>query len=743
MLSGLKNILTRIRPFRGLKGILLLTGAVFTLIMAGLFVFQPQFLRLMEYRVYDAMLRSIPVQEASEQVVIVDLDEESLEEFGQWPWPRYRVALLLEQIRRAGAASIGLDIVFAEKDRTSPAVIQEQLQKELGVDIDFKGLPPGLEDHDAVLADILAQGNYALGYYLDMHPRQRTPGSSHLHPVQVSSVGPAEAPALEDKLFNASGATSNIEVLSQAAAGSGFMNVAPDADGIIRKVPMLMSLDGEIYPSLAVATLMNVLGTSQALVRSTSSGPESMRLGDLSIPVDGRGQLLLNYRGPGGSFEYISARDVLNNKVDPADLQDRIVLLGTSAAGLRDIRATPLDSVYPGVEAQATVIDNILQGDFLKRPDWALGLELFLVAGLGLATTMMLVFLSGWWLVVPLGLCAAGLWWGSVHLLGAYGLYISPFMPLLTLVGNFSLLSFQKFWIEEKEKRKVRNTFEHYLSPEVITWVMKNPQYLRLGGEKKNLTILFSDIRSFTNISEAMEPGELVDFMNDYLTSMSEVILENGGTLDKYMGDAIMAFFGAPRDMQDHALRAHRTAVQMVERLYRLREKWSLPGCSRMEIGVGISSGEVVVGNMGSAKRFNYTVMGDQVNLAARLEGLTKTYGVRTLVSEFTREQAGADMICREMDLVRVKGKKRPVAVFEPFGTDYFTGGEYAFIPRFEQGLQAYRRQEWDQAVKHFERVLELKPGDGPSEVFIKRCRVMAEDPPGPGWDGVWIMQSK
>lgn len=743
MPSSLTSVLFRAFSGRGLRMTLVLTGVLLTLFLAGLFVFQPFFLRLMENKVYDAMLRFTSSGEASEQIIIVDLDEESLEEFGQWPWPRYRVALLLDKLRRAGSVSVGLDVVFAEKDRTSPRIIRDQLRRELNVEIEFTGLPPALDDNDAIMANVLAQGPFALGYYLDM----RTPRESHrqhqLHPLQAAVVGAPEAPALEDSLFPAQGVTGNIDVLARSAPNSGFINVAPDEDGVIRRAPLLMAYNGRFYPSLALAVLLNTLDAGQVLVHSSSSGPEFMRLQQIQIPMDSKGQLLLNYRGPGRSFEYISARDILYDRLNPDHLEGKIILVGTSAAGLKDIRATPFDPAYPGVEIQATVMDNILSGDFLHRPDWALGLELILVVGLGLFSTAILSWLGGLWLVLPLGICAAGVWWGSAHLLGAHGMYISPFMPLLTLAGNFSVLNVQKFWIEEREKRKTRRTFEHYLSPEVISRVMKNPQLLRLGGEKRDLSILFADIRNFTSISESLEPGELVDFMNDYLSNMTEVILNNGGTLDKYIGDAIMAFFGAPEDMPDHALRVYVTAMEMLERLDQCRNRWCFPGFPPVDIGVGISSGEVIVGNIGSSKRFNYTVMGDQVNLAARLEGLTKTYGVRALLSEFTREKAGPEMVCREIDLVRVKGRERAVAVFEPLVQDVVTNGRSAFIQPFEQGLDAYRLQRWDEAIGFFERVLELKPEDKPSLVYINRCRMMAQDPPGADWDGVWVMETK
>jgi adenylate cyclase len=729
------------------KGSVFVTGLIFTLLMAGIFVFKPGFLRILELKVYDTMFQITYSDKASDQVVIVDLDEESLTAFGQWPWPRYRVALMLEKIRRQGAVSIGLDMVFAEEDRTSPRIIRDQLRDELGVNIDFTGLPQGLEDNDLILANILEGGPYILGYYFDMHKRSHHDGQivsrANLHPLQLAIVGPSDSPPLHKSVFEALEVTGNIPALSQAAPGSGFMNVAPDADGVIRRVPLIMSYEEEYYPSLALGAVMQLLGTRQAMARTTSGGAESIRIANLTIPLDAKGQLLLNFRGPSRTFTYISARDILRDQTEANAFKDKIVFVGTSAAGLKDIRTMPLDPIYPGVETHATVVDNILTGEFLHRPDWALGLELVFIIAAGMMATVFLVWLGGLWMLAPMAVFAAGSIFGTLYTLKNHGMYFSPFMPLLTLAGNFSLLTFQKFWLEEKEKRKIKNTFEHYLSPDVIKRVMKNPDLLKLGGEKKNLSILFSDIRSFTNISESMSPQELVTFMNEYLSAMTDIILKNGGTLDKYMGDAIMAFFGAPEDIQDHALVAGNTALEMLEKLNECRDKWCLPGPYTLEIGIGISSGEVIVGNMGSRKRFSYTVMGDQVNLASRLEGLTKEYGVKTLISGFTREQAGEKLVCREIDLVRVKGKEQPVAVYEPFAGDDSTRGGFDFIPSFEQGLASYRGQEWKKAETFFNKVLKMKPGDKPSLIYIDRCRKMALSPPGPEWDGVWIMKTK
>jgi adenylate cyclase len=665
--------------------------------------------------------------------------------------------MLVERIRRAGAAAIALDIVFAEEDRTSPDVLRKTLDSELGVQIGFSGLPAGLEDNDRVLANILGQAPAVLGYYFrvaaleDQGPQGTARSGAKMvdgeggdpHPLETALVKTPGAVSPETALFSAGGVVRNIPVLSRAAPASGFINVGADRDGIVRRVPLIMAWQERIYPSLALAALLQAKGADTAVLRLTSGGTESLRAAGRTIPLDGRGRMLLHFRGGRRTIPTYPVRDVLQERLPPGALEGRIVFVGTSAAGLMDIRSTPLDPYYPGVEAQATAADTIVAGDFLQRPDWAPGLELALVAGMGLVSTLLLVRLGGLWPLLPLALLGMSAWFGARQTLALEGLYLSPLMPLVTLAGNFALLSFLKFRGEEQEKNRVRDSFEHYLSPEVISRVLKNPGLLQLGGEKKELTVMFTDIRNFTSLSEKLEPQELVAFMNQFHSAMTGIILEQGGTLDKYIGDAIMAFFGAPVDQPRHAVMACRTALAMMEHLYECRKNWCFPGFSRIEIGLGLSSGEMVVGNMGSVKRMSYTVMGDQVNLASRLEGLTKHYGVKILVSQFTHAQISQEITCREIDVVRVKGKAVPVSIFEPFSRDYFTDGTFAFIPHFEEGLRAYRAQRFDEAVAHFERTLHLKPEDKPSMIYIERCQILKASPPADDWDGVWTMASK
>lgn len=733
---------------------LFLTGLAVTLAMTVLFIFQPGILRFMDHKVYDTMLQSLN-SAPSGAVAVVDLDDQSLKQFGQWPWPRYRVALLAERIRRAGASAIAMDIVFAEEDRTSPEVLRRSLHRELGVDIGFTGLPAGLENNDSVLAGILKQGPYVLGYYFRVdalgkeHGQPSSPANASQErdagppPLAISLLKTPDAMGPQEALFEAGGVVGNIPVLAGAAQAAGFINVGADRDGVVRKAPLIISWQDDIYPSLALAAVLRASGPETALLRLTSGGAQSLRLAGRSIPLDASGRMLLNFRGGRRTIPTYSAGDVLEERLQPGALEGKIVFIGTSAAGLMDIRSTPLDQFYPGVEAQATVADNIIGGDFLHRPDWAPGLELALVVGMGLLSTLLLLRMGGFWPLVILVLLGCSAWFGAVRSLNVHGLHLSPLMPMLTLAGNFGILSFLKFWSEEREKRKIRSSFEHYLSPEVITRVLKNPDMLKLGGEKKEMTVLFSDIRNFTSLSEKLEPQELVAFMNEFHSAMTEIILEQGGTLDKYIGDAIMAFFGAPEEEPNHALVCCRTALAMMERLYECRKGWNFPGFSRIEIGVGISSGEMVVGNMGSVKRMSYTVMGDQVNLASRLEGLTKQYGVKILISGFTFHQVHGEITCREIDQVRVKGKATPVSIYEPFSKDYFTDGRFAFIEPFEKGLQSYRAGRFEEAMKFFEDTLTIKPGDHPSLLYIERCRTMSAAPLPEDWDGVCTMVSK
>lgn len=772
----------------GGKALIFACGVAFSLVVALLYVRQPLLLQFLDEKIYDVILTQTAEPKTSGVPMICDLDERSLAEYGQWPWPRYRVALLLAKLQAAGALAVGLDIVFAEADNTSPQVLQSQLRRDLQVDMGFTGLPEQLMDNDRVLGGVLGSGPFVLGYFFNFKPDKTAPGDCHLHPVAAAVKREAGVRAAENYLQEAPAVICNIPVLARNAPASGFFNADPDRDGVLRRVPLLMNYQGgQLYPSLALATLMQATGQGQVVLKVASEGVESFKLGDTVVPVDHGARLLLKYRGPGGSFPYVSASKVLGDLLKPDELKGKIVFVGTSAAGLKDIRTTPFDQNFPGVEAHATVADNILTGDFIQRPVWAFGMEFLLIIAVGVLTTVLLTWTSAALSVLPVVFSAAGLWFGAVYMMGEKGFYVSPEYPLLLLVGNFTLLTLIKFWREEGQKKFLHSTFKSYLSPELINQMFENHITPKLGGEARMVTAFFSDIQGFSTFSEKLTAPQVVELLNEYLTAMTDTLLAEEGTLDKYIGDAIVAFFNAPLDVPDHALRACRVAVGMQRRLGELRAQWEsereAPGETRNAKGlpesewrpgdkwpvivhkmrqrIGLNTGEIVVGNMGSATRMNYTMMGDAVNLAARLEAGAKQFGVYTLVAEAVLdagfEHQGAvrrvrDLVeARFIDKITVVGKTEPVSVYEVWAMKgELTDREQELFRLFDTAMGHYQRTEWDQAIAAFTRAeaLELVPEGKttPSKVFLQRCREYRENPPvppGQAWDGVYRMTKK
>jgi adenylate cyclase len=407
------------------------------------------------------------------------------------------------------------------------------------------------------------------------------------------------------------------------------------------------------------------------------------------------------------------------------------------------MRVTPFSTVYPGVEIHATVIDNILHQNFLIHSGWTKFLDIctIIVVGLimGLAVPRMKAVAG---IALSLALISAFVL-ANTAIFVRYNVWMNLIYPALTMMTIYLGITVYRYVTEEREKKKVRGAFQYYLTASVINEILKDPSKLKLGGDKKNLSVMFSDIRGFTSISEKLSPEELVRLLNEYLTAMTDVVFKYDGLLDKYIGDAIMAVFGAPLDQPDHALRACRTGIEMMSELRRLREKWAAEGRPDVNIGVGINTGDMVVGNMGSEMRFDYTVMGDSVNLASRLEGTNKEYGTNIIISEFTYEIVKDDLLCRELDAVRVKGKKLPVRIFELLGDKKDAAQWQEFVGRFETGLAKYRTGLWDEAIAAFRGVLDVKPADFPAKLYIDRCEALKEHPPVGEWDGVFTMTKK
>lgn len=736
------------KAFKTDQLILLASGLTATGLMVILFTWQPQFLRFLDNKVYDQFLRTYHQPKATDIPVIIDIDEKSLADKGQYPWPRYRVAMLLKYLQAYGAAAVATDIIFIEPDKTSPSEIQKKLKKEMNVDIKIEGLPPALMDNDKLMAQNIKTGPFVLG--MDFLTRAlpivdeqiRSSRSCFIKPAKVSVLSVPGAPSPHDVIFKAEEAICPLPILAMAAPRTGFITIAADEDSLYRKVPLLFSWNEKFYPSLALAALMQATGMKSLVVKMSPQGVESVRIGKTVIPTDKRGRMLINYRGPSKTFQYISAADVLNKKLKPGELQGRICFIGTSAAGLKDIRSTPLDPSFPGVEAHATIIDNIMSKQFLKIPDWAKGFEFLLMIVAGLLTTFLLMWAAAAWMAIPLIGMSVGMWWGAIYFFTKSQLYISPLYSFLNLILTFTILTMIKFWREEHAKKFIHGAFAHYLAPSVISQIMENPDALSLEGQEKDITIQFSDVRSFTSLSEKLTPTQVTNLLHDYLTPMTRIITEHEGTLDKFIGDAVMAFWNAPLDIENHQEKSLEAALMQMERLNDLNQIFIQKYGFTIAVGIGIHSGPVRVGNMGSADLFDYTLIGDNVNLASRLEGLTKYYGQKLVVSQTIKEACEGKYAFRILDMVRVKGKEEPVTIYTAY-TLKMAEKRAEELSKYQIAHDAYLRMNFKMARDIFQELKELEVEPLLYDLYIERCEHLIEEPPEEGWDGVFTHKTK
>ena len=739
--------------FRNLKNMFkkknrstLITGMIITFLTAAIYIFRPVYLEMLEYKLYDAVFQEVHSKERSDAVTIVDIDEYSLERFGQWPWPRYRVALLLQKIHMAGARAVGIDILFAEPDGTSPLVLQQSLKKDLRLDVSFSGLPQELMDNDRLLANILQQGSFVLGYSFVFDQKylkeeKSFPPEFKVVEIKLPGAGPASS-----YLFQAQNLIPPLPVLLDQGTPAGFMNTVTDPDGVLRRAPLFIAMDQTMYPQLALATLLTAFRDQlpAPIIRTTSGGIESIKIGNTVVPLQFNGAMLLNYRGPSRTFPYISAGKILEDKINSSDLKGKIVFLGTSAAGLKDIRISPLDQVFPGVEVHATIVDNILTNDIIFRPDWIPGFEFSCILFWGLVTT----FLIGWagpGLTLPITvLLGFSLWYGSVWVLDQKNIWISHFFPMIVLFLNFSVLNMQKFWISEKRKKFFRSAFSKYVSSSVVDQLAENPGKLSLEGEEKEITILFSDIRGFTRLSERLTPSQVTQLLHDYFTPVTQIIINHHGTHDKFLGDAVMCFWNAPLDVPDHENMAIRAAMEIIGLLPDLNRQFEENFGLKLEIGIGLHSGVCRVGNMGSDDIFDYTIIGDNVNLASRLEGLTKFYGVQLIVSETMLKNRAQGFLIKELDLVRVKGKNEPVRIFTVYpSSDENRDHLEKEIQEYTEGLSLYRKSRFGEAENCFSSLSARHPEQRLYTVYQERCAHFIENPPDEGWNGVFVHTSK
>ena len=737
------------------------SAVIFVLLLHSIGILNLTAISRLENFTYDIRLNMLMPGKVDERIVIIDIDEKSLKEQGRWPWSRNKLADLVNQLFDGYHVNVlGIDVVFAEKDESSGLKRLEEIKaKYLPSDQGFSQaidvLRPSL-DYDQVFADSLKKRNVVLGYFFLRGKESRVSGN-----LPKASFVEGDINNGNSQLIDATGFGANLEVLQNSTNNAGHFNSDPDEDGISRKVPMLIKYNGKMYEAFSLAVARAVLDgdanrfshnpaikiqagpTEDLQTGEHYAGLEWLKLGNHKIPVNEETAALIPYRGPQGSFIYVSATDVLTHKVNPAKLKNKIVLLGTTAAGLMDLRATPMQSIYAGVEVHANMIVGILDNNIKENPSYTQGAEFLLLLLVGLFLALMLPTLSPLSAIMATFLTIMVIL--TFNLLAwEYGNLVLPLASLLVMIMSIYFINMSYgFFIESRNKRLLAGLFGQYVPPELVNEMAENLDSYSLEGESREMTVLFSDIRGFTNISEGLDPKQLTHLMNDFLTPMTHVIHHNRGTIDKYMGDAIMAFWGAPLHDNNHAKHAIQAAFGMIVALEKLQQEFVAKGFPPISIGIGLNTGEMIVGNMGSKFRMAYTVMGDAVNLGSRLESLTKNYGVYIIVSEYTKAQV-PEYIYRELDIVRVKGKDNPVAIFEPISIgDLIDQATKNNLARYIEAIRLYRSQSWDLAEVEFLQLQKLEPERYVYPMYLERIQFFRKMPPGDDWDGVFNFDTK
>ncbi|MBI5971385.1 MAG: adenylate/guanylate cyclase domain-containing protein [Deltaproteobacteria bacterium] len=709
------------------------------------------FFHLMELKAYDLHFTSRGRIATLDRVVIAAIDEKSITALGRWPWPRTRLAALVQRLKEAGASVAAFDIVFSEPDETGGLAAIKELKKRLGSAGDkatrtISGLEK-LADNDAALAKTIKENlSVVLGHFFFLSKEEAGAAPADDRFIANSAfnlIRPIDESNAEPKYVKAFGVVQNIPVISRAATEFAAFNIIPDVDGAVRWAPLAIEFQESVYPHLSIAAVKKYNGSPPLTLNIAAYGVDSIDVGKLHVPTEERGQMLINFRGPARTFPHYSIADILNGEVPASALKGKIVVVGATATGIYDMRTIPFPGVFPGVEVHANIIDNMLAGDFIRRPDWVILFDVLAMLIPGVILSIIIPRLRPLFTaLITFALSGVYVFFNG-YMFTYLGYWVAEVYPLFNIYFVAGSVTVFQYITEEKKKRAIKGAFSQYVSPSLVNEILKDPDKLSLGGEEIRMTVLFSDIRGFTTISEGLKPKVLVKLMNDYLTPMTDIVLKNGGTIDKYMGDAIMAFWNAPIPQEDHYMRACRTALEMLKRLRELQIEWEKAGIPKIDIGIGISTGKAVVGNMGSTMRFDYTVIGDMVNLGSRLEGLNKEYGTSVIVPKFTALDVKEEFVIRELDYVRVKGKDKPIQIFEL--VDYRPGNDRVneAVQRFEAGLRAYRRKDWDEAEGQFNAALSMRPEDKPSQVYLSRVKNLRDAHLPEDWDGVYVMTKK
>jgi adenylate cyclase len=757
----MRNILQK---FRGVNPFTLTLAAI--LLSLAAYVIQIPFLEIVELKTIDMRFLLRGEQKPGPETAIAVIDEKSLQELGKWPWPRTRFADLINMLSDAGASVIALDVGFLEPDMYNASGTVQEIEKKLqslglGDPKVFEELKilRGQGDYDAQLAQAIrnSRPKVVLGFFClmsseglgkitdkerDYHKSNSTIAKYNNTRMQHGAPSNIE----EIPVFKVYRAQANIPQIARAAQYAGYFNMQADRDGTFRWMPMAMRWDEELYAPLSLKAVQAFFN-DQIQLRVDTYGIKDCILENAKIivPLNEEAQFLVNYRGGRKTFPHISISDILQKKVPPEALAGKIILVGATATGIYDLRVTPFEHAdYPGVEIHANVVDNIIHKDFLIRPNWTIFFDILSIILLGS--------------ILGLALPRASVLTGFLAFIGLFvvyfatsqvffskmGVVITMIYPWTVLLFVYMAINLYKYVTEERQKRFIKSAFSAYLAPTVVDQLIKSPEKLTLGGEEREITAFFSDVQGFTSISQKLSAPELVELLNEFLTEMTDIILDMKGTMDKYEGDAIIAFWGAPLDIPDHAALACEACVYMQRRMVELRKKLAQEGRPVLKMRIGMNTGKAVVGNMGSQTKLDYTMMGDTVNTAARLEGVNKIYGTYTMVSDSTYHQAAGKVEARELDAVVVVGRDKPVRIYELLGIK----GEVSptllqVADLYSQGLSLYRARRWDHAASRFAAALAIRGDDGPSRAMLERCLDYKKTPPPPDWDGSYSMTSK
>jgi adenylate cyclase len=714
--------------------------------LALLRVFDPGPVRELRFRTFDTFQVMDPRVKTARPVVIVDIDEKSLSKLGQWPWPRTRIADLIANLTRLGAIVVAFDSIFAEPDRLNPDSAADTFRN---LDEETREKLRALPSNDQIFADAMRHSRVVLGE--SAFPYVLTEMDKSLPMTGLAMLG--EDP--ERFLIKFQGLLRNTQVLEKAAGGRGLLTINPERDGIIRRVPMIMQAQGATMPSLSFEMLRLATGTDTILIKADKAGIKSVAVKGLEIPTDRNGQLWVHFAHHDPQI-YVSAVDVLEGRVPPDKIARKLVLIGASAVGLNDIKTTPVDPAIPGVEIHAQVLESALTRAVLSQPNYGPAVEFFSAIVLGLLVIAFAPMFGPVTLVAVGALFASLLIGTSWYFYTQHRLLIDFTYPLLSTTAIYLTLIFASFVREQAQRRQIRSAFGQYLSPALVEQLAQSPEKLVLGGEEREMTIMFSDVRGFTTISESYkhDPQGLTTLMNRFLTPLTNVILARNGTIDKYMGDAIMAFWNAPLDDKEHQLNACEAAVDMLERidvLNKEREQEAQqggPAYIPLNVGVGLNTGVCVVGNMGSDLRFDYSVLGDSVNLASRLEGQSKEYGFPIIVGSKTALAVKDKFAILELDFIMVKGKKEPEVIYAIAGRqDTARSGQFQKLRNLTiEMLACYRNRDWEGALAAIERG---RGTDGARSLellyTLYEARIVGyrKNPPPEDWNGAFALLTK